>query len=58
MNMEKRDVKISFHKAGNGLGTKLTLPMPWLRKMGVTNENRDVEIIFNEETKEITIRKK
>lgn len=56
--MEKRDVKISFHKAGNGLGTKLTLPMPWLREMGVTSENREVEIIFNDETKEITIRKK
>lgn len=56
--MEKREVKISFHKAGNGLGTKLTLPMPWLRKMGVTSESREVEIIFNEETREITIRKK
>lgn len=56
--MEKRDLNVSFYKAGNGIGTKMTLPMPWLRKMGVTQEEKQVEIEFNEETQEIIIRKK
>ncbi len=56
--MEKRDLNVSFYKAGDGTGTKITLPKPWLRKMGVTEEEKQIELTFNEETQEITIRKK
>lgn len=55
---EKRELNVSFYKAGNGIGTRMTLPKPWLSKMGVTKEEKKVELIFDEETKEILIRKK
>lgn len=55
--MEKRNVKISFHKAGNGRSAKITVPIPWLRKMGITEENRNVIFSFDEETKKLTIEK-
>ena len=57
--MEKRDLKISFNKNGNGsLTPKIALPKKWTDKMNITLEERDIEVYFNEETKEITIRKK
>lgn len=56
--MEKRDLNVSFYKAGDGTGTRITLPKPWLKQMGVTEEEKQIELIFNEETQEITIRKK
>lgn len=56
--MEKRDLKISFGKSGNGVGAKLTLPIPFLRKLGITQEERDIELIFDEERQVLEIRKK
>lgn len=56
--MEKRESKVSFAKAGNGIGSKVTLPMPWLKKMNVSPIEKDIELLFNEETKEIIIRKR
>lgn len=56
--MEKRSLKISFSKAGTGMGAKLTLPIPVLRKLGITQEERDVELTFDEERQVIEIRKK
>jgi hypothetical protein len=56
--MEKRESKVSFAKAGNGVGSKVTLPMPWLKKMNVSPIEKDIELFFNEETKEIIIRKR
>lgn len=56
--MEKRETKVSFGKAGNGIGSKITLPMPWLKKMEVSPENRDIEMFFDEEKKQIIIQKK
>ena len=57
--MEKKDLKISFNKNGNGsLTPKIALPKKWTDKMNITLEERDIEVYFNEETKEITIRKK
>lgn len=56
--MEKRDLNVSFYNAGGGLGTKITLPKPWLKKMGVTQDNRKVELTFDEETQTIMICKK
>lgn len=56
--MEKRSLKISFSKAGTGMGAKLTLPIPVLRKLGITQEEREVELTFDEERQVIEIRKK
>ena len=57
--MEKKDLKISFNKNGTGsLTTKIALPKKWTDKMNITLEEREIEVYFNEETKEITIRKK
>lgn len=57
--MEKRDLNISFYKAGNGgISTKMNLPKKWIEKMGITPENRGVEVIFDEEKQIITIIKK
>lgn len=56
--MEKRPLNISFYKAGNGKASRLTIPIPWLRKMGITEEEKAVMLEFDEENKIITIRKK
>ncbi|ACV38884.1 MULTISPECIES: hypothetical protein [Leptotrichia] len=56
--MEKRNSKISFSKAGNGLGAKATLSVPLLKKFGINTEERNVEIIYDENKQEIIIRKK
>jgi len=56
--MEKRDANVSFYKAGNGIGTRITLPMPWLRDMEVTAEDKQIELTYDETTKTITIKKK
>lgn len=56
--MEKRELKVSFAKAGNGIGAKLTLPVPFLRKLGITQEEREIELILDEERQVLEIRKK
>ncbi|ADO83729.1 AbrB/MazE/SpoVT family DNA-binding domain-containing protein [Ilyobacter polytropus] len=56
--MEKRDLTISFYKAGNGTGTRLTLPKPWLEKLGITKEEKGIELILDEENQQLIIRKK
>ncbi|MDO5788142.1 MAG: AbrB/MazE/SpoVT family DNA-binding domain-containing protein [Fusobacterium sp.] len=56
--MEKRDLNISFYKAGGTLATRLNIPIPWIKKMGLTPEERRIELIFDEEKEEIIIRKK
>ena len=55
--MEKRVVKVMFAKGGSGsLHTKLNVPITWIRAMGISVENREVEIVFD--GKQITIQKK
>lgn len=56
--MEKRDAKITFSKAGNGTGAKIILSIPLLKKLGITPESREVEVIYNEEDSSILIKKK
>lgn len=56
--MEKRILKILFSKSGNGYPSpKINLPTKWIKDMGVSEENRDVSITYDEEKKEIIIRK-
>ena len=57
--MEKRDLNISFYKAGNGgISNRITLPKKWVEKIGITPDNRAVEIILDEENDSIIIKKK
>ncbi len=56
--MEKRDGKISFSRAGNGIGAKLPMSVPLLKKFGITQEEREVEITYDEDNQMIIIKKK
>ena len=56
--MVKRILKISFGKTGTGnVNTKLSVPKKILEDMQVTQEEREVELEYNKEKKEIIIRK-
>ena len=56
--MEKRRGRVTFHKAGSGRGTKITLPMPWLRKMGISEKAREIIFTFDENEQKIIVEKK
>lgn len=57
--MEERILKISFNKSGTGgLTPKVSLPKKWTDKMDITLEEREIQVRFNEDTKEIIIKKK
>ena len=56
--MERRNGRVSFHKSGSGRGAKVTIPIPWLRKMGISEENREITFIFDEENQKLIIEKK
>ncbi len=57
--MEKRELNISFYKAGNnGISTKMNLPKKWVENMGISPENRAVEVSYDEKKKTIIIKKK
>lgn len=56
--MEERKLTVNFNKSGSGsLTPKVTLPIKWLRDMGVTKEQREITVQYNEETQEIVIKK-
>lgn len=45
----KRNLKVTFNKSGgtssrNGITTRLTLPTSWVKQLGITEEEREVEI--------------
>lgn len=57
--MEKRILKISFGKSGNGgLNPKLSIPKSFLDKMNITPEEREIELMFDEQEMKIIITKK
>ncbi|MGL4652656.1 MAG: hypothetical protein ACRCX2_36575 [Paraclostridium sp.] len=57
--MEKRDAKILWNKNGKGNDTtRITLPVTWVRRMGITQDFRNVELCFDEEKNEIIIKEK
>ncbi len=56
--MEERELKVIFGSDGRGgMNTKVSLPITWLRKMGIVPENRDVIVTFDQEKEEIIIKK-
>lgn len=55
--MEKRETKIMFAKSGGGSRTtRITLPVTWIDKLGITPEDR--EVIIKIEDNKIIIEKK
>lgn len=56
---QKRDLKVMFAKSGSGSKTtRLTLPIAWVKEMNITEDERQVEVTYDDEDKSITIKKK
>lgn len=58
--MERKKAKVIFNKSGGtaskgGITNRITIPTTWIRKMGITEEERNVIIEFDGNT--ITIEK-
>lgn len=46
--METRKLKISFNKSGSGsTSSSIRIPMSWLKELGLNQENREVNVTFN-----------
>lgn len=55
--MEKRTLKISFIKSGSGsTSSRITLPITWIKKMGLEVNNREVQVSFDEKNNSILIK--
>ncbi len=47
--METRNLKITFSKSGAGnLTPRLSLPAKWIKEMEINQENREVEVVFED----------
>jgi hypothetical protein len=58
MGKEIRTVKMIFNKDGHGsLSTRISIPKSWADKLGFSVENREAEILFDEEKECIVIKK-
>lgn len=60
--MEKRELKVSIGKSGgnaskNSKTYRFTIPNKWAISMGVTEENREIVASYDEEKKQIIIKK-
>lgn len=56
--MEERKLKVIFGKDGRGAtNTKITLPVTWLKEMGITQDEREVIMEYDKENEIITIKK-
>lgn len=56
--MEEKKLKILIGKSGSGsLNPRLPIPVDWFKKMGLSEECREIKAFFNEETKQIIIEK-
>ncbi|MGL5152987.1 MAG: hypothetical protein ACRC7N_20710 [Clostridium sp.] len=58
---ENRDLKVMFNKSGgtaskNSYSPKVSIPKAWLDDMGITLDEREVNLSY--ENKKITIKKK
>ena len=52
--MEERKLNISFNKSGGtagkgGITTRVTLPKTWIDKLGITPDDREVNVSFDGE---------
>ncbi len=56
--MEKREALIQFPKMGNGTGARINLSVPLLKKIGFSQEEREVEVLYDEENQRVIIQKR
>ncbi len=56
--MEERNLNISFYKAGNGRAARMTIPIPWLRELGINPEEKAIKLIFDKENNQLIIKKR
>ena len=57
--MDKRVATVLWSKGGTkSVTTRITLPVTWIRDMGLTKEIREMDIEYDQEKKIITLRKK
>lgn len=48
--MEERKLKMNFFKSGSGsINAKATLPVTWLRKIGITPEDRNFKLTMKDD---------
>ena len=48
-----RNAKINFNKSGgnaskNSYTSRLTIPTSWIKEMGITEENREVKLVIED----------
>ena len=56
--MEERKLKVIFGKSGSGsISPRISLPMSWIKDMGLSQEKREVKVEYDENQKIITIKK-
>ena len=56
--MEEKILKIVLNRNGNGtLNPRYPIPLEWFKRMGLSEDEREVDSYFNEETGEIIIKK-
>lgn len=56
--MEERELNIIFNKSGSSsMNTKVSLPITWIKQMGITEQDRQVIATYNEKKQEIVIKK-
>lgn len=47
---ESRQLKVSFNRSGSGsISSSVRLPISWLKEMNISKEDREVEVIFDNE---------
>ena len=51
------NAKVFFSKMGNGKGVRINLSVPLLKSLGIDEDNRDVLVEYDDETKTVIIKK-
>ena len=47
---ESRQLKVSFNRSGSGsISSSVRLPISWLKEMNISKEDREIEVIFDNE---------
>ena len=55
---KKRNLKVSYGKSGNWTGAILRIPVPFLRALGITQDEREISLELVEEKGQIIITKR
>lgn len=59
--MKKKTLNISFGSSGKDLkykSAKVTLPLSFLKQIGIDEKNRSIDLILDDENKRLIIQKK